>query len=69
MNTPPNITSLRETLIDTVDGLRRGEVQPATAEAITNASGKIVSTIRVQLEYARATSTVPRIPFMEGDGK
>jgi hypothetical protein len=64
--TPMNIESLRNILIETVSGLRAGHTTPSTAEAISNASGKIIASIRVQLEYARMRNEVPRIAFMEG---
>jgi hypothetical protein len=64
--TPLNIESLRNLLIETVNRLRAGDTPPATAEAISNASGKVIASIRVQLEYARMRNEVPRIAFMEG---
>lgn len=65
--TQMNIESLRNILIETVSGLRAGHTPPSTAEAISNASGKIISTIRVQLEYARMRNEVPKLSFMEDD--
>lgn len=62
---PLNIESLRGILIETVSSLRAGHLPPATAEAISNASGKIIASIRVQLEYARMRGKVPRLQFME----
>ena len=62
---PMNIESLRNILIETVSSLRSGQTPPATAEAISNASGKIIASIRVQLEYARMRNEVPKLAFME----
>ena len=65
MNKISNIHQLRTALCETVEGLREGTVPPATAEAISNASGKVVQTIRLQLEFARQRNEVPVIPFMD----
>ena len=67
--TPMNIESLRSILIETVSGLRAGHTTPSTAEAISNASGKIIASIRVQLEYARMRGEVPKLQFMEHEPK
>jgi len=65
--TPMNIESLRGILIETVSSLRAGHTLPSTAEAISNASGKIIASIRVQLEYARMRGQVPKLRFMENE--
>jgi len=62
---PMNIESLRGILIETVSGLRSGHTTPSTAEAISNASGKIIASIRAQLDYARMRGEVPKLQFME----
>ena len=60
-----NIETLRSILIETVTELRAGTTPPGTAEAISNASGKIIASIRLQLEYAKARGEVPKMAFME----
>lgn len=51
----PTLTleDIRAVLSDEIAGLREGRSTPAQVSAITNATGKIVSTIKVEIEYMR----------------
>jgi len=51
----PNLTmnELRETLTDVIKGVKANEITPASANAITNATGKYISTIKTEFEYMR----------------
>lgn len=63
---PSNINELRAVLCDTIAAVRAKEITPDAAEAVSNASGKIVASFRVELEYRRMRGEVPQLSFMEG---
>ena len=60
------IEELRAVLCDTISSVRAKEITSDTAQAISNASGKIISTFRMELEYRRMRGEVPKLQFMEG---
>jgi len=61
-----NINELRAVLCDTISAARANEITPDSAEAVSNAAGKIVGSLRVELEYRRMRNEVPQLAFMEG---
>jgi hypothetical protein len=66
MTTPTNMQELRAVLCETIAAVRAKEITPDAAEAVSNASGKIVASFRVELEYRRMRGEVPTLGFMEG---
>lgn len=59
-----NINDLREILSQEIDKLREGNTTPASINAITNATGKIFSSIKLQMEYAKLLGEKPDIKFI-----
>lgn len=59
-----NINDLREILSQEIDKLREGKTTPASINAITNATGKIFSSIKLQMEYAKLLGEKPDIKFI-----
>ena len=66
---PSNINELRAVLCETIAAVRAKEITPDAAEAVTNASGKIVTSFRVELEYRRMRGEVPQLAFMDCPNK
>ena len=66
MTAPTNIQELRAVLCETIAAVRSKEITPDAAEAVSNASGKIIASFRVELEYRRMRGEVPQLAFMEG---
>lgn len=63
-----NIKQLREMLSEQMIRLHSGKGDPKQANAIVNAAGKIIATVRLEMEYARLVNEKaqkPRIPFIE----
>jgi len=60
-----NITDLRKELCTTFDDLKSGVILPKVATEMNNSAGKIINTIKVQLEYSVLTKTKPKIPFLK----
>jgi hypothetical protein len=65
MTKPTNTNELRAVLCETIAAVRDKTITPDAAEAISNASGKIVASLRVELEYRRMRGEVPKMQFME----
>lgn len=60
-----NINDLREILSEEIDKLRKGDTTPAAINAITNATGKIFSSIKLEMEYAKILGEKPDIRFIK----
>ena len=61
-----NLLDLRNQLVTVFDKLRDGEIELAQAKEINNAAGKIISTVRCQLEYSKLRNEKPKIDFING---
>jgi len=59
-----NITDLRNELSSLFTKLKTGEIDAKQAVEMNNAAGKIINTVKVQLEYATLRKESPDIPFM-----
>ena len=59
------IDDLRNILSEEIDNLRAGKSTAATVNAIVNASGKIMSSIKLELEYTKLCGGTPMIPMMK----
>jgi len=60
-----NITELRDELCKVFDALRDGTIEVKTAAEMNNTAGKIINSVRVQLEYAEINDAKTKIPFLE----
>lgn len=58
------VTDLRLILADEIHKIREGKTTPANVNAITNASGKILSSIKLEMEYNKLHGRVPWIGFL-----
>lgn len=61
---PLNLNDLRAILSDEIVKIRAGESTPATVNAVTNASGKILSTVKLEMEYFKLIGKTPNIPML-----
>ena len=57
------ITDLRNELCDTFDDLKAGNITPKVASEMNNSAGKIIHTLKVQMEYHTMPKSTPKIPF------
>ncbi|CAJ5557528.1 hypothetical protein ISG27_12590 [Burkholderia pseudomallei] len=64
-----NIHEVISKLGNVVTGLESREIPPAIATEMSNASGKIISALKVELEYhaLRKKQIVPKIDFLEAE--
>lgn len=64
MKTPTTTTELRAVLCETISAVKSQTMTPDAAEAISNASGKVIASLRVELEYRRMRGEAPSLPFL-----
>jgi hypothetical protein len=50
------MNDIREVLSAEIENLRNDKTTPANLNAITNATGKILATVKLELEYAKMTN-------------
>lgn len=60
-----NINDIREVMWDELSKLRNGETSAANVNAICNAVGKMLSTVKLQMEYSRLMGKMPDIPMFD----
>ncbi len=64
MTKPKDINELREQLLDAFDWVKADPRRANQVKEMTNAAGKILGTIKAQMEYSMLRSEEPDIPFM-----
>ncbi len=62
-----NIKELRENLTQLYTDLKTGEFKGSDAKEMNNCAGKIINSIKVQLEYSSLRKEKPEIKFLEVD--
>lgn len=62
-----NLNELRAVLGDEIQKIRDGNTTAANVNAISNATGKILSTVKLEMEYYRLIGKTPHIPLLLGD--
>lgn len=61
-----NINELRDFLSNDLERSSAGEITPATANASANLAGKIIQTVKMELEYNKMAGLSPNIGFLKG---
>ncbi len=56
---------LRDQIIATTAGLKDGSLDIRIAIELNNAAGKIINTVRTQLEYSKLRKEKPEITFLK----
>jgi len=62
-----NITELRNDLSALFDQIKEGSIDVKQAAEMNNTAGKIINTLKAQLEYAELRKESPSIPFLDGE--
>lgn len=60
-----NITELREEMIKVFEDLRDEKIATGDAKELSNACGKVIASVKVQLEYANMRKEIPDIEFLK----
>lgn len=61
---PMTLNELRSILSDEIGKIREGKTSAASVNAVSNASGKILSSIKLELEYCKLVGKQPQIAAM-----
>lgn len=69
MSKPANITELRDSLLDAYEWVKEDPRRANQVKEMTNAAGKAISTIKMELEYANLRKEKPEIPFLKSANK
>jgi hypothetical protein len=59
-----NIQDLRTDLLDAYDSLKKDPRRINQVAELSNTAGKIIGTVKLEMEYAIARREVPNIPFL-----
>lgn len=59
------VNDLRSILAEEIAKIRAGTTTAANVNAITNATGKILSTVKMEIEYNKLLGKTPHIPFID----
>lgn len=62
-----NVIELRNELCAVFDEIRNDQIKAPVARELVNAAGKIINSVRIELEYAALRKEVPVIDFLGGD--
>ena len=62
-----NIDEVRVELSGVFAGLKDGSLDPKRAESMNNCAGKIINSLKVELEYYALTKEVPNIRFFKSN--
>jgi hypothetical protein len=62
------MVDLRTVLSEQIELIRKGKSTASNVNAISNATGKILSTIKLELEYHKLIGKAPNLSAMLGDG-
>jgi hypothetical protein len=60
-----NMNDMRAMLCEEIQNIRDGKQTASNLNAIVNATGKILSTIKMEIEVAKITNKQPKISFIE----
>lgn len=61
---PKNMNDLRQLLWAEIENLKSGKTTAAQAQVVVNAAGKIISSVRAELEYMKLTGQAKNIPLL-----
>lgn len=59
------MNDIRAMLCDEIQNLRNNKTTAANVNAITNATGKVLSTIKLEMEYAKLMNKQPDVGFIQ----
>lgn len=59
-----SLNDLRSFLAEQLERVASGELTPAHANASANLAGKVLSTVKMELDYCKQAGSTPVIPFL-----
>lgn len=67
MGRPSNITELRDQLLDAYEWVKGDARRGNQVKEMANTAGKVIGTLKLQLEYAMLRGEKPAIEFLGGE--
>jgi hypothetical protein len=64
MQTPENIEALRQSLLEAYTMLRQDPKRVVQVGELANTAGKVIGTLKLELEYANLRKETPNIAFL-----
>ena len=64
MSAPKDITELRNELLESFEQVKKDPRRLAQAGELANTAGKIIASVKIQLEYSMLLNQEPVIPFL-----
>jgi len=64
MQTPENIEALRQSLLEAYTMLRQDPKRVVQVGELANTAGKVIGTVKLELEYASLRKETPNIAFL-----
>lgn len=62
-----SLHGIRDVLWEDIQAVREGKETAANLQAVTKASGMILSSVALELKYAQITGKTPNIKMVEGN--
>ena len=59
------VNDLRAILTEEIEKIRTGQTTAANVNAITNATGKILSSVKMEIEYNKLIGKTPKIEYFD----
>lgn len=69
MQSIKTVNDLRIILAEEITKIRAGETTAANVNAIVNATGKILTTVKMEIEYSKLIGKTPMIEFINPTAK
>ena len=60
-----NIEELRQSLLENYENMKSKKMDLATGKQLANTAGKIISSVKVELEYCKMKGEKPDIDFLK----
>ena len=64
-----NMNDIRKILCEEIESLRANKTTAANVNAVTNATGKILSTIKLEMEFSKLTNKRLKSDFIQLEDK
>lgn len=64
-----NIKELRDSLADNYEKMKADEMELKLGKELANTAGKLINTIKVELEYNQMVGVKKKIPFLDSEEK
>ena len=61
-----NVEQLKTMLVDVLEKVASGELTPASANSASNLAGKLLQSVKMEMDYAKLQGASPNLQFFDG---